>query len=661
MRRIALIVLGAAAGLVALVLIGVAIAVATVDPNRFVAPLAARVQAETGRELTVQGPVQFKVSLEPRIVLPGVAFQSAPWSKTPDMVTAKRIEAQFALLPLLSRRFEVIQFTLVEPVITLETDARGRGNWEFGTPTAQTPAAGATAGAATAIGIGSFEIRQGTLTYRNGATGKVTHASIERMTMHARDLSAPVAVDFRGRIDEIPVALNGDLGPPSQWLAQRWPYPVALKGEVDGTDVKVTTKLGKAGTTTTFDDLAINYGPIAATGRVRSTGDGDNTRYAIELAIPSLSLADLPGKPAPAKGSAGPVPGGGTAPASSTAAASGAGQWVVPDTPLPLGVLAAVEGEGSLAIGTLKLRDGQQLSRVGAQIASRDSKVDLKFSAESILGGSMRGELQVDAQRSDAPGVRLQLNAQQLDLPKLAAAAGVRREIRGGKVRADIDITGRGATPHRVASTMSGTILVVSGPATLVRSTVQEESAVSQIAGALDPFRTVDAATELRCAVFRLALKDGIAHVDRGIAVETGKIAGSASGTLNFRDETLDLSVQPQIRQGVKIDVSEFASLVRIRGRFDKPSVALDAVQSAQMLAKLGVLGSKGGGLEALGRALIAPGTESAAAPCSVAMSGKAPRDAPPPSASQERTPARTPDLGLPEDVGRALGNLLRR
>ncbi len=107
--------------------------------------------------------------------------------------------------------------------------------------------------------------------------------------------------------------------------------------------------------------------------------------------------------------------------------------------------------------------------------------------------------------------------------------------------------------------------------------------------------------------MFRLPLANGIARVDRSIAVETGKIAASASGTLDFRDETLDLSVQPQIRQGVKIDVSQFASLVRIRGRFDKPAVAIDAAQSAQMIAKLGVLGRKGGGLEALGRALIAP------------------------------------------------------
>jgi AsmA family protein len=673
MRRSVLIILGIAGGLVALVLIGVAIAVATVDPSRFVAPLAARVKAATGRTLKVDGPVDIKISLAPRIVLPKVAFQNAPGSKTPDMLTASRIEAQIALLPLLSRRFEVIEFTLVDPVITLETDANGRGNWQFGGAPVPAAGGGAASGAATAFGIGNFAIRNGTLIYRNGATGKTTNVSIERMTMRARDLNAPIAIDFRGRVDDVPVALSGDLGPASQWLAQQSPYPVALKGEVDGQSAKLSTKIAKSGTTTTLDDLALGYGSISATGRIRSTTEGTRTRYAIALNIPTLSLAELPtSKDRGATGSAAttspttaqgkPAPGVATAPAATSppAGASTAPQerWVVPDTPLPLGALAVVDGEGSVTIGELVLRDGQRLSRVTAEFNTRDTQVDLKLAAAAILGGSMNGTLQVDARQPEAPGVHLQLTAQELDLPKLAAAAGITRAITGGKVRASIDINGRGTTPHRVASTMSGTILIVSGPATLGRATTQEQSAASQIAGALDPFRTVDSATELRCAVFRLPLANGVAHVDRSIAVETGKIAGSASGTLDFRNETLDLSVQPQIREGVKIDVSQIASLVRIQGRFAKPSVAIDAAQSAQMLAKLGALRAKGGSLEALGRALIAPSGSEAAAPCAVALSGKAPpREAAPAHNAQPPLP----DLGLPKDVGKALGKLLGR
>ena len=243
----------------------------------------------------------------------------------------------------------------------------------------------------------------------------------------------------------------------------------------------------------------------------------------------------------------------------------------------------------------------------------------------------------------------------------LAAAAGITREIRGGKVRGSIDINGRGTTPHRVASTMSGTIVVVSGPATLGRVTTQGESAASQVAGALDPFHTVDAVTELHCAVFRLPLANGIANVDRSIAIETGKIDGSASGTVDFRDETLDLSVQPQVRAGVKLDVSQLAGLVRIRGRFDKPAVAIDAAQSAQLIARLGVLGAKGGGLAELGRALIAPQGESTGSPCAIAERGGAARASAPAPAAQPRSTDTPLQKALPKDIGNALGKLLGR
>lgn len=664
MRRAALIILGVAAGLVALVLVGAAIAIATVDPNRFVAPLASRVKAETGRDLTVQGPVDIGLSLEPKIVLPGVAFGNAPWSKTRNMLTAKRIEAQIALLPLLSRRFEVVQFTLVEPAITLETDAKGRGNWEFREAGAAAPGAPpAVAAGAAAFGIGNFEIRNGTLDYRNGETGKVTHAQIERMMLHARNLQAPVAVDFRGKVDGVPVALAGDLGAPDKWLHEQWPLPIALKGDIDGNAVKLDTKLARAGTTTRLDDLNATFGTIAAKGSIKVINDGARTRYAIDLAIPSLSVKDLPGKLPAAPGSpANP------APDATTRGAPGAGvnappangsnsDWVIPDTPLPVVPLMAVDGEGSIRIGELILRDGARISQLATQFTSRDANLDAKFSAGGILGGSMQGALQFDGRNAQAPGVHLALGAQDLDLAALAAVAGIKRDIRGGRVRANIDIRGRGTTPHRVAGTMSGTINVVSGPATLGRSAVQGQSGLAQLAGALDPLQNVDAATELRCAVLRLPLTDGIAHVDHSIAIETGKIAASASGTLNFRDETLDLSVQPQIREGVQLDLAQFASLVRIRGRFDKPTVGIDAAQSAKTLAELGALASQGGGIAAIGRALIAP-TSGDGSPCNVAMTGKVPRESAP-SPGKKAPAAR--DLPLPNDLGKALGKLLGR
>ena len=106
-------------------------------------------------------------------------------------------------------------------------------------------------------------------------------------------MNAPVAVDFRGQVDDVPIALSGDLGAPDKWLRQQWPYPVALKGDVDGKATKIDAKIARSGTTTSIDDLDVAYGPLAGKGSVRIVNEAARTRYVVKLAVPTLALADL--------------------------------------------------------------------------------------------------------------------------------------------------------------------------------------------------------------------------------------------------------------------------------------------------------------------------------------------------------------------------------
>src|SRR5437870_5838100 len=119
-------------GLVLLLIIAVAIAIRTVDVNDFVGPIQARVKENTGRELAIRGGIELKLSMEPKLVLNDVSLANAPWGRAPQMLSAKRIEGQVALLPLLRRRFEVQQFHLVEPTTRLKRIQAARANGESG-------------------------------------------------------------------------------------------------------------------------------------------------------------------------------------------------------------------------------------------------------------------------------------------------------------------------------------------------------------------------------------------------------------------------------------------------------------------------------------------------------------------------------------------------
>jgi hypothetical protein len=87
--RTTLTILGIAGGVVLLLLLGVAIAVWTVDPNQFIGPIQARIKSATGRDLAIGGGIELKLGLEPKLVVNDVA-STARWAKTPDMLWRSR-------------------------------------------------------------------------------------------------------------------------------------------------------------------------------------------------------------------------------------------------------------------------------------------------------------------------------------------------------------------------------------------------------------------------------------------------------------------------------------------------------------------------------------------------------------------------------------------
>lgn len=566
MRRSALIILVGAGALVVLVVVAAAIAVATIDPRALMKPVLARAEQVTGRVVTVAGPIRFHVSLTPSIVLENVTVANAAWGRAKHMIEARKIEARFALLPLLRREFDVVEVDLSHPKVALETDAHGRGNWDFGPaapaapPGAAVAAGAATASGAAAVGIANIVVDDGELSFRDGATGKTTEIGIGHLAVHAPSADAPVAVDFRGKVGDLPVALAGDLGPVSAWLSQHAPYAVTLKGSVDGSPAHLRTKLLRSPPETTLDDLDLGWGQVAATGKVVVIDAGRGaTRYQFD----------------------------------------------------PIHTFG----------GTI----------TGA------------FVATSVPGAPLE--------------VTLDLSAQELDLAAIARASGASGDIRSGRLRVIANLASRGAGPEDWVKHLSGTLVAVAGPTTLAGSAGGADSALARIGGFLDPARRGSTTTELRCAVIRLPLADGVAKIDRSIGAETDALGILASGTIDFRNRTLDLALQPSAERGASAGLSGIAGLIRVRGPFTKPSVGLDTAAAARTLAGAGALAATGGALAVLGGALIAPGGSNDGAPCATALDTGA-------RAPAKEAPQRGPEAkggAIANDAARALRKLFGR
>ena len=645
MRRTSLFILATAGGLVALLLIAIAIMVWRVDPNDFVAPIQARIKQGTGREVTVRGEIDLKLSLTPRLVVHDLALANAPWGRAPQMMTAKQLDIEVALLPLLHKRFEVIRIDLVEPSIALETDAQGHVNWDFGGAAAAVAPGEVTAPPA-AFGVGNIAITNGTLTYRDGKSGTLTKVAIDSLVLSARNAQSPVNAEFRGKIDDVAVALSGQLGPLESLVQRRWPYPLALAGEIEGRKTKIGTKLRVEGEAVHMEELEVAIGTNEVKGAVSVATGGARSRYTFNLTAPVLTMAQ-------AATAVGAHAGLAAVPAAAVGGANASSTYLFSDAPLPLAILRTVDAAGEVKVGRLVVSPTREFTAVEIRLMLHDGHLDVPLLKAATFGGSVDAHMTLDVPASGAPALALAVDARNLDLGAELAALGVRRDVKGGKTSAKADLHARGASLHDWAASASGNVTAIAGPATIANAKLDLDSAFDRVAKAANPFRDQDPTTELKCAVIRLPLASGVAHIDRSVAAETQKLGVSVSGTLDLRNESIDLMFKPKLREGISIDLPQIAELVRLRGPLRHPQVTIDAMASVATVARIGAAFGTGG-LSEIGVALFGAAGRGGAGPCAEALGAPAGNA----TTADAKTPATTHGT---ESVNKALGKLFGR
>ena len=554
--------------------------------------------------------------------------------------------------------------------------------------TAATAPSAAAPGAAAVLGAGNLAIEDGTLTYRDGKTGDVTRVAIKRFFVRARDRNVPVLTEFRGTIDDVAVSLEGTLGPIASLLEKRWPYPVSLKGSVQDRPAEFSANVNPQGSGYTLDALNLKLGANTLTGDLTVVTGGPRPLVRFKLEAPTLVVAELPlpardvpaargtatgekaksdvdrSARAPSAAPAAPPSKNAAdragAPTNKAAAGAPAGpaaphaSGAAPtphfaDVEVSFGPLAAIDAEGSLGVQRLVLPDGQAVENFRVALVLANSRLDVPSVQGEMLGGSLAGRLTIDAARQGDTALSVHLNGNGLSLGAMLAALGKPREVRGGKSELALNLTMRGRTPRQWAKTLSGSAKVVVGPATLV-NTKMPDGPLERVLDAINPLRTTDASTELVCAVIRLPFDNGIARVDKSIAMETKTLGVSASGTLDLRNESMDFSFSPRVRAGIPIQIPNLAQLVRLSGPIAAPQVKVDAAGSAAVIASIGAAVSTGG-WSAVGQALLAGVESGGEGPCRVALGGTA--------AKGSAEPAK-PATGVPlvDDIGKAIGRL---
>lgn len=230
---------------VALILIVALVRVVkTIDADRYKEQVVAWVGHETGRQLTFEGPLSFRLSLHPALVAEGVSLANPIGAPRPEMVRLDHAEAEIGLLPLLWGEVRIERIVIDGADLLLAQDGQGRGNWEFA--------------AAPSVGEPPPDLPEGAIRVTQlTARGLVVHFQdpeaqslvIERATLDADGLAAPIALSLDGQWNGKKLSVTGLLGSLKEVFLDEKPLAVRLKmlapGVVASAEGTVRTQPGQ--------------------------------------------------------------------------------------------------------------------------------------------------------------------------------------------------------------------------------------------------------------------------------------------------------------------------------------------------------------------------------------------------------------------------------
>lgn len=201
------------AALAAVVVIGPSF----VDWNAYKGQLAAQVEAATGRRLTIDGDLSMSILPTPRLSASGVRLGNVPGAAGPDMIRLDTARVRIAIGPLTQGRVEVETVELIKPRIELERFADGSTNWSFA-PAAQDAGANGIGSGRTGgfsipeVKFNDIRVRDGTLVYRDQASGLVEHVEKINATIVAVSLAGPFRAEGNFRTRDLPLNLRLAVG-----------------------------------------------------------------------------------------------------------------------------------------------------------------------------------------------------------------------------------------------------------------------------------------------------------------------------------------------------------------------------------------------------------------------------------------------------------------
>ncbi len=619
--------------------------VVSLDVNQYKPEIVKLIKDKTGREFSINGELHLAPSLLPTIAVSDVTFGNAQWGSEPDMLSVRRFEAEVSLLPLLRKNIQVNRLILLEPNILLETDKQGQGNWIFAEPGKVADLEEATdtdnsPSGTPGLNINEVVIENANLTYVDGQKGKTTKLHIEEISARSSSFSDPLNLKVRAALNESPISVDAELGSLND-LTSNQSWPVKLSALVDKASASIDGQIdqpmqGKGmNLNVAFNIDSLSHlnrvagselpqaGPIKVGGKLTDTDNG----YSVSGLVATLLKFEIKGdvsvsmagdRPSlVANLSADTLDVSPFQPDEKAKPKQKKTRVFSPDT-LPLAGLNSADLDLKMQVNKFITKDAT-LSDVNLSLSLKNGKLKLQPFTANVAGGTLQIATTLDASSGKTATLNQVLTVRQLELGQLPNFRK-NQALSGGKTDVDIKLSGSGQSVAAIAGNLNGEILLNTGAGKMANQSVDMAGAdvVFSALDKINPMSEKEAHTSLECAVLNFIVKDGMATTDRGIAFRTERINISGSGTIDLKNELLNLAVKPRAREGLGINLGTLVDAVQITGPLSDPSIGVGAKGALTAGISAGAAVATGG-LSLLAQGLFSK-TTGKGNPCDIAL-----------------------------------------
>lgn len=228
-------------------------------------PITERVEAMTGREMEIIGDISVSLLPRPHLEVGEMKLANADWAKTPEMLTAGRLELEPSIISLFKGEPALKSVTITEPTLNLESREGKPGNWALPAMTDRGENAGEEESSGSPLAVQQLNIHDAKIRYFTPDTERPQVLSLASLSLAGDRFS-----------------LNGEA---RLWAGgERLVLPVELSAAADP---------GFADNQWRLSDIQARAGEVRIDGNMSVDAGSSPVSIAGNLHSPSINVTDI--------------------------------------------------------------------------------------------------------------------------------------------------------------------------------------------------------------------------------------------------------------------------------------------------------------------------------------------------------------------------------